>query len=255
VPNSVVDALLVMAHSCRWSSAVLKAILILVAMCLVAPDRCVASDQVILLHGLCRTKRSMSTMEAALTRAGYVVVNIDYPSRSASIAQLSESSVGEAVNACRAQGAGKIHFVTHSMGGILVRDYLSRHSMPDLGRVVMLGPPNQGSELVDIFGRWWIFNVINGPAGKELSTNPDSTPCKLGTVNFSLGVIAGDRSVNWINSMLIPGANDGKVSVERTKVAGMGDHVVVHATHPFILKNRVAIEQTIKFLHDGGFNH
>lgn len=196
----------------------------------------------------------MYRMEAALTRTGYQVANINYPSRSARIAQLSETAIGDAVRACREQGAGKIHFVTHSLGGILVRDFLSRHSMPDLGRVVMLGPPNQGSELVDVFGRWRIFDVITGPAGKELSTDSCSTPCKLGAVTFPLGVIAGNRSINWINSMFIRGSDDGKVSVERTKVTGMDDHVVVHATHPFILRNRVAIDQVIKFLRDGAFN-
>lgn len=232
----------------------IKAILILMALCSVIPN-CVAGDHVILLHGLCRTKRSMRTIEAALARAGYRVTNISYPSRSAPIAQLSETTVGDAVAACRGQGANKIHFVTHSMGGILVRDFLSHHSMPDLGRVVMLSPPNQGSEIVDVFGRCWLFNVINGPAGRELSTDSFSTPCKLGPVNFPLGVIAGDRSINWINSLWIRGADDGKVSVERTKVAGMADHVTVRAAHPFIAKNRVAIDQITRFLRDGKFSH
>lgn len=225
------------------------------AICSIAPDRCVADEHVILLHGLCRTKRSMHAIEAALARAGYEVTNVDYPSRSAGIAQLSETTVGNAVAACRKQGASKIHFVTHSMGGILVRDFLSRHSMPELGRVVMLSPPNGGSEVVDILGRSWIFNVINGPAARELGTDSCSAPCKLGAVSFPLGVIAGDRSINWINSLFIRGTNDGKVSVERTKVAGMGDHVVVHAAHPFIPRNRVAIGQIMKFLRDGEFSH
>jgi triacylglycerol lipase len=197
----------------------------------------------------------MHRMEAALTRTGYHVANVSYRSRSARIAQLSETAIGDAVRSCREQGAGKIHFVAHSLGGILVRDFLSRHSMPDLGRVVMLGPPNQGSELVDVFGEWRLFEVITGPAGKELSTDSGSTPCKLGAVTFPLGVIAGNRSVNLINSMFfIRGSDDGKVSVERTKVAGMDDHVVVRATHPFMLRNRVAIDQVIKFLRDGAFN-
>ena len=221
---------------------------------LIAPDA-VAQDHVILLHGLCRTKRSMKSMEESLVRAGFRVSNINYPSRSASIEHLSESVIGQSVAECRRDGAPIIHFVTHSLGGILVRSYLARHPLPGLGRVVMLGPPNQGSEVVDRLGRLRLFKAINGPAGAELGTDRDSVPNKLGSVHFCLGVIAGNRSLNWINSRFISGPDDGKVSVERTKVEGMSDHIVIPATHPFIMKNRLAIEQTIKFLRTGAFDH
>ena len=143
--------------------------------------------------------------------------------------------------------------MTHSLGGILVRSYLARHEISNLGRVMMLGPPNQGSEVVDKLGSWWLFQKLNGPAGNELGTGPDSTPNKLGAANFCLGIIAGDRSINWINSLLIPGPDDGKVSVERTKLAGMTDHIVIHATHPFLMRNRSVINQTIYFLENGAF--
>ena len=120
----------------------------------------------------------------------------------------------------------------------------------------MIAPPNQGSEIVDKLGWLFLFKWINGPAGNELGTDKNSTPNKLGPANFSVGIIAGDRSINWINSLfLIPGHDDGKVSVERTKLAGMGDHIVIHATHPFIMQNRKAIRQTIQFLRTGAFNH
>jgi len=197
----------------------------------------------------------MKSMEESLVRAGFRVSNVNYPSRSASIEQLSEDVIGQSVTECRRDGASTIHFVTHSLGGILVRSYLSRHQLSELGRVVMLGPPNQGSEVVDKLGRLWLFKVINGPAGQQLGTNRDSVPNKLGPVNYCLGVIAGNRSVNWINSILIPGRDDGKVSVERTKVEGMTDHIVLPATHPFIMQNRLAIQQTIKFLRSGIFDH
>ena len=214
-----------------------------------------AREDVILLHGLCRTSRSMSVMARALTQAGYNVHNVDYASRSKSIQQLGEDVVGGAIADCKRDGAVKINFVTHSLGGILVRSYLANHSVPALGRVVMLGPPNQGSEVVDKFGRLFLFKWINGPAGNELGTGTNSTPNRLGPATFPVGVIAGDRSINWINSLLIPGADDGKVSVERTKLAGMSDHMVIHATHPFIMRNREVIRQTIQFLRTGGFDH
>ncbi|HEX3890463.1 MAG TPA: alpha/beta hydrolase [Verrucomicrobiae bacterium] len=197
----------------------------------------------------------MVQMEHALTDAGYKVRNVDYPSRSATIEKLADDAIGKAVSDCQRDGATKIDFVTHSLGGILVRSYLAQHAIQNLGRVVMLAPPNQGSEVVDKLGWLFLFKWINGPAGNELGTDTNSTPNKLGAANFPLGIIAGDRSINWINSFLIPGSDDGKVSVERTKLAGMTGHIVIHATHPFIMKNREAIRQTIQFLRAGNFDH
>ena len=214
-----------------------------------------AQEEVILLHGLCRTSRSMVSMQRALTDAGYKVRNVDYPSRTASIQKLADDVIGNVVADCQQDGATKIDFVTHSLGGILVRSYLARHAIPSLGRVVMLAPPNQGSEVVDKLGWLFLFKWINGPAGNELGTDPNSTPNKLGPANFPVGIIAGDRSINWINSRLIPGSDDGKVSVQRTKLAGMSDHLVIHATHPFVMKNREVIRQTIQFLRAGSFDH
>lgn len=214
----------------------------------------VNQEYVILLHGLCRSGRSMIPIGQALSLAGYKVVNMEYPSRSATIEQLSDEAIGRAVEDCERQGATTIHFVTHSLGGILVRSYLARHTIPHLGRVVMLGPPNQGSEVVDQLGSWWLFRKINGLAGNELGTDKNSTPNKLGPANFCVGIIAGDRSINWINSLLIPGRDDGKVSVERTKLAGMTDHMVIHATHPFLMCHRTAMRQTIHFLRTGRFD-
>ena len=212
-------------------------------------------EYVILLHGLCRTSRSMLPMQHALAQAGYNVLNVDYPSRSAAIETLGETAVAKAVGDCERAGAVKIDFVTHSLGGILVRSYLARHAIAALGRVVMLAPPNQGSEIVDKLGALWLFKKINGPAGNELGTDADSTPNKLGRANFCVGVIAGNRSINWINSLLIPGADDGKVSVARTQLDGMADHIVIAATHPFIMGNKIAIAQTLAFLKSGKFEH
>lgn len=215
-----------------------------------------AAEHAILLHGLARSSESMKTMEEALLEAGFTVDNLDYPSTERRIEALAESAVGRALSTEDAMKAERVHFVTHSMGGILVRAYLKNHVVKNMGRVVMLGPPNSGSEVVDHLRDWWIFDALHGPAGQELGTAPDSLVKLLGPVNFELGVIAGDRSINWINSLfMIPGADDGKVSVEATKVAGMTDHVVINATHPFIMMNDEAIVLTKRFLRTGRFGN
>jgi hypothetical protein len=214
-----------------------------------------STENVILLHGLCRTGRSMTKIQRDLTRAGYTVWNVNYPSRTAPIDTLADDAIGKAVTNCLENGATKIDFVTHSMGGILVRSYLSHHTIPELNRVVMLAPPNQGSEIVDKLGAWALFKWINGPAGDELGTDKNSLPNQLGPAHFPVGIIAGDRSVNWINSLfLIPGRDDGKVAVKRAKLDGMSGFIVIHATHMFITYNDEAIRQTIQFLRTGKFS-
>ncbi|MEW6077131.1 MAG: alpha/beta fold hydrolase [Thermodesulfobacteriota bacterium] len=234
-------------------------LMIMVAGCLVCftQTRGAVADPteyVILLHGLARTERSMQDLASRLVAEGYGVMNAGYPSRTATVQELAEKVIPAAVAECRRNGAGKIHFVTHSMGGILVRYYLSRYPLPDLGRVVMMAPPNSGSEAVDRLKDNFAFKWLNGPAGGQLGTGGDSLPRSLGPVNFEAGVIAGDRSVNLLLSRMIPGPDDGKVSVAATRVDGMKDHIVIHATHPFIMDNRQAIDQTIVFLKQGQFS-
>jgi hypothetical protein len=117
----------------------------------------------------------------------------------------------------------------------------------------MLSPPNKGSEIVDTLGQSRLFKILHGPAGNQLGTNSGSLPMSLGPVNFELGIITGDRSINWINSLIIPGKDDGKVPIERARVEGMADFLVVHATHPFIMRNREVMEQCLTFLRNGKF--
>ncbi len=219
-----------------------------------AGDAVFASEGVILLHGLCRTDQSMAKMATRLEKEGFVVVNVDYPSRTAAVETLAREAIDTALRDPKLAPTDKVHFVTHSMGGILVRQYLKNATIDRLGRVVMLAPPNQGTELVDKLGDLVFFEMINGPAGNQLGTGTNSVPKQLGSVAFELGVIAGDRSINLINSRIIEGRDDGKVSVESTKVSGMQDHRVIHVTHPFIMQNDAAIRETIQFLRQGHFS-
>ncbi len=208
-------------------------------------------DQVVLLHGLARSPRSLKRIEKTLKREGYQVTNIGYPSRKFSLPRLSEL-VREKILAS-SKDIQRIHFVTHSMGGVLLR-YLQKHNpIENIGRAVMLSPPNQGSEIVDVLGDLLLYEWINGPAGLQLGTSDNGLISQLGAVDFDLGVITGDRSVNWILSLMIPGKNDGKVSIESAKVDGMADFKVVHATHPFIMRNKAVIQDIIRFLEFGKF--
>ena len=209
------------------------------------------ADSVILLHGLVRTEKSMGRLRRALERQGYHVINVGYDSRKSNIATLAEASIAPALEAC-AEG-GRVHFVTHSMGGILLRQFLRQHTIQNMGRVVMLGPPNKGSEIVDRLREVPGFHLLHGDAGLELGTGPDSLPKNLGPANFDVGVIAGTRSVNLLLSTLIHGPDDGKVSVENTRLEGMNDHIQMQVTHTFMMRNNAVIKQVIHYLENGKF--
>jgi triacylglycerol lipase len=211
------------------------------------------SEAIVLLHGLKRTRRSMEKAGKLLADFGYKIVNLDYPSTRQTVEPLALACIGQAVRECEAAGVGKVHFLTHSMGGILVRYYLSVEPIEKLGRVVMLAPPNGGSEIVDKLGGWRLFYLINGPAGLQLGTGHDSLPNRLGRVDFEAGVIAGDKTVNPLLSLLFRDPNDGKVAVSRTQVDGMRDFIVLPYSHTFIMRRDPVIRQALHFIQQGCF--
>ncbi|MEM1224014.1 MAG: alpha/beta fold hydrolase [Verrucomicrobiota bacterium] len=213
-----------------------------------------AKESVVLLHGLSRTSASMKKIEKALTQEGYTVHNMNYPSHSDTIEGLAAEIRSRVLDLTSSDI--KVHFVAHSMGGIIVRQIQKVAPIENIGRVVMLGPPNHGSEVVDKLDEIWLLNKFKVPARSQLGTKADGFVKNLGPVDFEVGVLTGDRSINWILSTMIPGKDDGKVSLQSAKVEGMKDYKVIHASHPFIIRNKDAIKETISFLKTGSFlNH
>ncbi len=209
---------------------------------------------VVLLHGLARTGRSMRKMAEGLAEEGFEPHNVDYPSRKHTIEYFAEGILHQALEPIRWRPGSRIHFVTHSLGGIIVRYFLKHHEMNNLGRVVMLTPPNQGSELADLLKDAPVFKMSHGPAGQQLGT-ADNFLRKLGPVRFDLGVIAGQKSLDPVSSRILSGPNDGRVAVERTKVPGMKDFLVVPFSHTFIMRHKEVIDQVVHFLRHGAFRH
>lgn len=210
-------------------------------------------DCVVLLHGLARSASSMSKMAEVLVSHRFIVVNIDYPSRQYPIEVLAENTVPAGVQTCKSAGATRVNFVTHSLGGILLRAFVRHTPIDSLHRVVMLGPPNNGSEVVDSMKEIPGFLWLNGPAGQQLGTGMGGLPASLGEASFELAIIAGTSTINPILSTYLPDPDDGKVSVASTKVDNMCAHVQMAVSHPFLMKDETVIEETVNYLLAGRF--
>jgi len=211
-------------------------------------------DGVVLLHGISRTALSFRKMQLALERAGFATLNLDYASRRKALEGLAED-IDPAIQRFADRIDGSVHFVCHSMGGLLARVYIARHRPKHLGRVVMLGTPNSGSEIADRLKNIGVYRAFFGPAGQQLGTQRDAAiEALFPPVDYPVGIIAGNRSIYPIASRFLPRPHDGRVSIANTKLEGMADHVVVAASHPWLVRNSVAIAQTIAFLREGKFN-
>jgi len=210
-------------------------------------------DYVVVLHGIARNSDYMSSLAKHLEKAGYDTVNLDYPSTKFSLEELAKI-MNEALAKKLTQNK-RVHFVSHSMGGLLVRVYLNKYRPQNLGRIVQIAPPNQGSEIADFLKDNYLYQLYYGPAGEQLITDQSELKNLFGEVNYELGIIAGNKTIDPLSSAIIPDDDDGKVSINSTKLEGMKDHIILPATHTFFPQNKQAQFQVVYFLQNGVFLH
>ncbi len=208
------------------------------------------SEAVIFIHGLGRTQWSLKRLELRLQRLGYTTYNQSYPSTKQTVDLSAESYIGTALETIDAKRFDKIHFVTHSLGGILVRYYLSNHQINNLGRILMLAPPNHGSEVADKFQDKWWYKMATGPSGQQLT---ETSPLykQLKPLKTDVGVIIGNRSSDpWFN-FLFDGEHDGKVSVKSAKLKENHQFQIVNCGHTLLMENKNVSDMIVEFLRSG----
>ncbi len=207
------------------------------------------NEKIVLLHGIMRTSWSMQRLGNFLEREGYAVLNIRYPSTKYSIEKIIDIIHPQILEFSK---NGKLHFIGHSMGGLIIRAYINKYK-PNVGKVVMLGTPNKGSEVADFLKNFFLYKVFYGAAGQQLITNQENFKKIFGEINFELGVIAGNNPINFIGTMMIKKENDGLVSVESSKVENMRDHITLPCNHTFLPSYKIVWIQVLSFLKNSSF--
>ena len=215
-----------------------------------------SQETVVLLHGIGQIPHALFLLQRRLKREGYNVVNLSYPSTKISIEEIGKSLFQESLDKEFWIAKTKVHFVTHSMGGLVAACYLELNKSwiprEKLGRVVMMAPPHGGSEVADFLCDLPLYKWVFGPAGQQLTTQHQSEV--QSDIFYELGIIAG--RLEWpftLSSYLIPTASDGRVSVESTKLADMADHVSVKGSHTLMVNKKEVHDLIVSFLKEGKF--
>lgn len=210
-------------------------------------------DYVIILHGIARSSSHMEPLAEYLEKAGYDVINLDYPSTTYTLEELTIRTQKDI--SAKLTEPKPVHFIGYSMGGLLVRAILAKHKPERLGKVIQLAPPNHGSEVADFLKDNWLYKKIYGPAGQQLTTNNKNTEKLLGKVDYELGVIAGNSTIDPISSCIIKGNDDGKVSIKSTRIQGMKDFTIAPSSHTFFPSNNIVHKQVLAFLKNSKFEN
>ncbi len=213
------------------------------------------NDVVILLHGMGRSRLAMLGVSDFLDKNQYIAINKSYPSLTKTIVELAAEVLPEVIAEAESYQPRHIHFVTHSLGGIIVRQYLQEYRLPSGSRIVMIAPPNHGSEVIDHLEKLPFYEQVMAPAGKELSFKNNKIINELKQINYQVGVIAGNKSIEPWFAWMLPKPNDGKVSVASTKLSEMADHIVLPYSHPLIMREKIVWQQVLHFLQHGEFDH
>ncbi len=212
-----------------------------------APREAVAT-----LHGLNGGPWTLAPLARRLERAGYRVHRLRYRTHLSSLDE-AVAAIDAQCRRCGAATAPRLHFVGNSLGALVLRAYLSERRPPNLGRVVLVAPPNRGSEIVDAIGDWPLFRALFGPLAGQLGTDGEALPQRLPVPDCEIGVLAGSRWVNPLGQLLLPSPHDGTISVASTRLPRMRDHRVLPYSHPFLARSRRAAEEILHFLREGRF--
>lgn len=230
-------------------SAARSLIISLVAAGCLFPRTASADEVVVLLHGIANVPLSMKYLENRIEDAGYRVLNLGYPSTKVPIEEAARS-VREKIR--EAAGDATISFVGHSMGNLVIRTML-REKFPNLGRIVMIAPPNQGSLMAQQVEDLDLYQWIFGPAGRELPADNKAFFESLPIPPTEFGIIAGGRGDGEGFNPLLEGDDDSTVRVEETRLPGAADFVLIHNTHTLLLFDPETARQAIHFLKTGRF--
>ncbi len=212
-------------------------------------------DYVVLVHGLWSSPFAMAKIGERLTEQNYNVINVGYPSSQKEIKTISREYLKNITDKNCPDTTKKIHFVTHSMGGIIIRDYINQLSdIERIGKVVMLAPPNNGSEIIDNFKGVKVLEKIIGPAGMELGTDSLDTPRTLGDAKVPTGVVIGTGKTFPLIELFVKEENDGMVTIESAKLEGMKDFKVDKSSHTMITFSDEVIDYVVRFLKEETFS-
>ena len=236
------------------------------------PTAAAPTEVVLLIHGLMRTASSMAPLETELIRHDKDSVRLNpevAPLRKA--VYFSYASTRDPITTHSAAlrelvenlpGQPRISMVGHSLGNIVFRQAVGewqrngdpKNVLPRLNRVVMLGPPNQGSSFAAKLSRLGLFETITGNSGMQLGPSWQTLRDGLGTPPCPFAIVAGDISKSAIQNPLLSGPSDGVVTIEEASLDGMAEIVAVPVVHSFLMSDSSVVRATVSFLSGSGLS-